>query len=578
MPDLADETRSSQHSAATAMEIQPGSVILDRFKVIELLGSGGMGSVFKVQHLHLHRFYALKCINKTSISDLDWRRFEVEAKATGRLDHPNLVKVHDSGLLPEGQPYFVMDLVEGKTLSDIIKARGMLPLLPAIQIFVQVGFALSYAHQSGIIHRDVKPSNIMIVGGSAERTLNNAVKVLDFGLAKITGVDGFNQQTLTKTGEIFGSPLYMSPEQCMGTAVDHRSDLYSFGCVMYETLTGAPPLIGESALSTMLKHQSEKPLSLKEASMGAEYPQQLVAIVEKLLAKDPAERYQDATTLTAELVNLEQQLKLGFAQSLKASSAQNSVLAAAGMGAQFNWLGVVLGIAIGFAAGYFVARPPGMLVEKEPEVKLATPPGIPDAEDQLLVSVEEAKNPQPFSVLTDKGVRIFHFPKFSIGSINTSPVTVQAKGVVPLSDFQPFWFQPTEATWQQPDLLKRFRKDEIKRLDLRTCDTNIEKLLLAASKLSSITSLGLDETDLTDKILTLVDEFPNLETLSIKQTFVTGEAVAKLKCFKKLKYLNIDYCRKIKPIFKHLKEVPTCSDWVLDASILSPLTLMKFPD
>ncbi len=192
------------------MDLKPDSVILDRFRVIELLGSGGMGSVYKVQHLHLNKMYALKCIKKNDISDVDWRRFEVEAKAANRLDHPNLVKVHDSGLLPEGLPYFVMDLVEGNTLSDSMKNRGMMPLAQALKIFVQVGFAISYAHQKGIIHRDLKPSNIMIASGT-EGTLTNAVKVVDFGLAKITGADGFNQQTLTRTGEIFGSPLYMSP-------------------------------------------------------------------------------------------------------------------------------------------------------------------------------------------------------------------------------------------------------------------------------------------------------------------------------------------------------------------------------
>ncbi len=130
------------------------------------------------------------------------------------------------------------------------------------------------------------------------------VKVVDFGIAKLTGQDEFTQQTLTKTGEIFGSPLYMSPEQCTGIAVDHRSDLYSLGCVIYEALTGAPPLVGESALSTMMKHQSEEALSLKEGSLGIEFPQQIEQIVSRLLAKDIQQRYQSAQYFTADLVYL----------------------------------------------------------------------------------------------------------------------------------------------------------------------------------------------------------------------------------------------------------------------------------
>ncbi len=139
----------------------------------------------------------------------------------------------------------------------------------------------------------------------------------------MTGVDEFNQQTLTKTGEIFGSPLYMSPEQCTGIAVDHRSDLYSLGCVFYESLTGAPPFIGESVLSTMMQHQGEKPLSLKEASLGTQYPHILEEIVSKLLEKDPNNRYQTANALAKDLIHLERRLneesKNSFLQQIKLS-------------------------------------------------------------------------------------------------------------------------------------------------------------------------------------------------------------------------------------------------------------------
>ena len=138
-----------------------------------------------------------------------------------------------------------------------------------------------------------------------DTTIGAVVKVVDFGIAKLTGKDEFTQMTLTKTGEIFGSPLYMSPEQCMGMGVDHRSDLYSLGCVMYESLTGAPPLMGESALSTMMKHQSEEALPLKEASLGIEYPDQIERIVARLLAKEVRNRYQSAQAFTSDLVNFD---------------------------------------------------------------------------------------------------------------------------------------------------------------------------------------------------------------------------------------------------------------------------------
>lgn len=556
-PNHAKETVTASPRVGAAIELQPGTIILERFRVVNLLGSGGMGSVYRVKHIHLNKMYALKCINKSNISDVDWRRFEVEAKAANRLDHPNLVKVHDSGLLPEGLPYFVMDLVEGKTLADVMKVHGILPVAQALKIFVQVGFALSYAHQKGVIHRDIKPSNIMIIG-DREGTLTNAVKVVDFGLAKITGVDGFNQQTLTKTGEIFGSPLYMSPEQCMGVAVDHRSDLYSFGCVIYETLTGAPPLIGDSALSTMMKHQSEKPLSLKEASLGVDYPRQLESLVERLLEKDPGDRFQDATTLTAELVSIEQHLKDGSATFAKHIVAPGPAPANFSGGGQFNWLGMLSGFVLGLGAGYLLARPHTVVVEqKDPPVNIKFPEKEhPKDWEQYRLSDAEVRNLKPFSEISESKVRIFHFPKYSIGSLYTNGKSMRANGVVNVSNFTPFWFKGNELLWNQPELLKRFRKDEIKRFDLETCDVNLTKLLNYASDITSITELAVDDTEMNDALLPIVDKFPNLTALSVKRTNITGAGIVKLKCLKKLKYLNIDYCQNLKPFYKQCKDLP----------------------
>ncbi|HEY9784545.1 MAG TPA: serine/threonine-protein kinase [Candidatus Obscuribacterales bacterium] len=247
------ESDNSEHSAL----LEIGSIVLEKYRVLELLGSGGVGSVYRIQHVLMGGELALKCLNKRQPDDATWRRFQNEARAANKLDHQNFIKVHDFGLLPSGRPYIVMDLVRGVTLADEIKGRGVLSVPRAIKIFLQVVFALSYAHENGIIHRDIKPSNIMLLTAD-DGSQTDSVKVVDLGIAKLTGQDEFSQQTLTKTGEIFGSPLYMSPEQCMGIAVDHRSDLYSLGCVLYEALTGAPPFIGDNALTTMMRHQSEK--------------------------------------------------------------------------------------------------------------------------------------------------------------------------------------------------------------------------------------------------------------------------------------------------------------------------------
>ncbi len=293
---------ADSNSPPAQIALTPGETILGKFKIVELLGKGGMGSVYRVDHVYLGRQFALKCLNKQQQpNDVTWRRFQNEAKAASKLDHPNLIKVHEFDLLSDGRPFILMDLVEGETLSDLTKKVGSLPIKRTVDIMIQVAFAVQYAHDQGIIHRDLKPTNIMVIPPAVEGE-KEGVKLVDFGIAKLTGIDDFNQQTLTKTGEIFGSPLYMSPEQCTGVMIDQRTDLYSIGCVFYELLTGAPPFMGETALSTMMKHQTEAQLSLKEASLGTSFPPALEHIVAKLLDKDPNQRYQTANALVVDLI------------------------------------------------------------------------------------------------------------------------------------------------------------------------------------------------------------------------------------------------------------------------------------
>lgn len=178
-----DRTSTTDNFAPDGIiALAPGSKILERYKVIALLGKGGMGSVYHVEHVHLKSEFALKVLNKLADSNV-WRRFDNEAKAASRLDHPNLIKVQDSGLLPDGQPFFIMDLVKGETLADLIKRNGRIPLRETLKIFIQVGFALAYAHDNGVIHRDLKPSNIMIAK-TQEGSLIGTVKVVDLGHCK----------------------------------------------------------------------------------------------------------------------------------------------------------------------------------------------------------------------------------------------------------------------------------------------------------------------------------------------------------------------------------------------------------
>lgn len=301
--DDLSKTHVTQPAVPASDEFSTGQVVGGKYKVISLLGRGGIGSVYKVEQIFLAQNFALKTLNTQKASDQLIRRFQNEARAASSLSHPNLVKVIDFGLLDGEQPYLVMDLVDGKTLSEHLKTNGVLSLEQIVSCFAQVCLGLSYAHDQGIIHRDIKPSNIMISGNQPFGS-EGFVKVVDFGIAKLAYAEDGEAQSLTTTGEIFGSPLYMSPEQCSGLAVDYRCDIYSLGCVLFEALVGTPPFVGQNALSTMMLHQSQRAPTLKEASLGKEFPAELEHLVGKMLSKAPSDRYQNLGIVANDLAQI----------------------------------------------------------------------------------------------------------------------------------------------------------------------------------------------------------------------------------------------------------------------------------
>jgi serine/threonine protein kinase len=267
-------------------EFAVGAVIADgRYKIISTIGRGAMGSVYEVEQTFMKKRLAMKLLLAGQVSDHDLKRFQKEAQAASRLDHPNLVHAVDFGMLGGNQPYLVMDLVRGTTLANYIKTKGPLPVELAVDIFIPVCLGLDYAHHEGVVHRDLKPSNIILEGKSSQTLVP---KIVDFGIAKVNVQE---ETALTQIGEVLGTPLYMSPEQCAGEPVDFKSDIYSLGCVIFESLTGTPPFSGKNSLVTMMSHRSAKPPSLKEASLGFNFPRALECMMEKMLAKNPLDRY-----------------------------------------------------------------------------------------------------------------------------------------------------------------------------------------------------------------------------------------------------------------------------------------------
>jgi serine/threonine protein kinase len=281
-----------------ALDLPQDIVVGESYRIKGLLGSGGMGNVYRAEHIIIGKDYALKMLAPEKITEENWKRFLAEGKAIGRLDHRHIVRVFNMGVDGTGYPYYVMDLLDGVSLHDLIKSNQTPDLHNLLSIFTQIASALNYAHSKEVIHRDIKPSNIMLIESRAVKSQSDFpdskydAMLVDFGIAKIVDFTEKERQQLTATGQIFGTPLYMSPEQCLGKILDRRTDIYSFGCALFETLCGSPPFRGSSATETVMMHLEQEPPTLREAS-GLNYSAELEALVSKLLEKDREKRYQN---------------------------------------------------------------------------------------------------------------------------------------------------------------------------------------------------------------------------------------------------------------------------------------------
>ncbi|MBX9722546.1 MAG: serine/threonine protein kinase, partial [Candidatus Obscuribacterales bacterium] len=287
------------------------AVLQDRYDSLELIGEGGMSAIYKARHKLMKRTVAIKLLHSRFRNNVDtMRRFQKEAEAISSLSHENVVNVFDFGQLQHGQAYMVMNYVSGQSMADLIKRENPLELQRALQLLLQISSGLDHAHRKHIVHRDLKPTNVMI---TADESGKEKAIIVDFGIAKfLADEEGATQgQPLTKTGDVIGSPYYMSPEQCLGRQIDVRSDIYSFGCLIYESLVGKPVFMGNNSLETMHKHIKERPPTLDQMNGNPALKPHMQAIIHKALEKEPDKRYQTIADLDHDLKIMDAALKKG---------------------------------------------------------------------------------------------------------------------------------------------------------------------------------------------------------------------------------------------------------------------------
>jgi len=359
---------------------------IDRYKIIAPLGEGGMGTVYKAEHILTHRTCAFKVIKADLTANPEAiTRFRREAQISSKFKHPSAVEVYDFGRLSDAMFFLALEYVRGKPMTERLE-KGPIPVRDAVEISTQALAALGAAHRAGIVHRDLKPDNIMLGEVGAWK---NQVKILDFGIAKMQDAQGDAAHLKTTMGVFFGTPKYASPEQCSGHSVDGRSDVYTFGAILYEMLAGKPPFESDTPQGYLGQHMAVMPQRIKVFNPSVDIAPAVDAVVLKALAKAPADRYQTADEFIAALQQAaryaprfdatEQGIVLGAAAEARASSPLLKV------GAAVMALIIVAAAYVGIAGGGLGGRTTGIslaLTPADAAVRLVGPDGAERAGTQ----------------------------------------------------------------------------------------------------------------------------------------------------------------------------------------------------
>jgi len=512
-----------------------------KYEFLGIIGSGGMGVIYKARQKILNKFVAIKMLHSHLISSEALRRFQLEGQACSLLKHPGIVGVLDFGVTESGQPYMVMDYVEGSTLAEVLKKSVRLPLVRFLRIFIQVCDALEHAHKGSVLHRDVKPSNIMLVRNQDGQ---EEVRIMDFGIAKFMHDTESGDQHLTRTGEAIGSPLYMSPEQCRSAAVDQRSDLYSLGCVMYEALSGTPPFIGQTAFDTLIMHLNEEPVPMSQASLGVEINPTAQQIVSRLLNKKPEDRYQSMRGLKDDLVGLKTELERGkpYNNPVPVTSSKTGV-------GKTRWQLLLLSLLLGIVSVALYA------VYQQPKPANTTNPSQSDSqasrpESARLSTSDKTNTSFPLASPQRDESSDGTMKDAMAHMIRNDPVRMDFTGIV-------FTHNINDEDMRNLKGDKLLRELVIKNSDvtdagltyikdaplllLNLSDSNVRNLD-ALQHVKTLKTVILGKTTLTRRGIEVLSSLPQLEKLDISQTNAEDADLLVLTKCRSLQQLNISDC------------------------------------
>ncbi|MBS1996191.1 MAG: protein kinase [Cyanobacteria bacterium SZAS LIN-2] len=589
--DAQDRTVSLETDSKPTRLLRPGDIVGGHYELKSIIGRGGMGLVFLAEHSGLHKQYALKALAPERSSETNWQRFKNEGIAIGRLDHPNIVKVYDMGVDGSDCLYYVMDLLDGIPLSDLIRKQGVLELKETLAIFRQLCAGLGYAHKRGLVHRDIKPNNIiMCKPGPGQPSVQ--VKLIDFGLVKLVGQDSYLVQSQTRAGMVCGSPFYMSPEQCRGGRIDERSDIYSLGCTLFECLTGEPPFCGKTGLETAVMHENSPPPALNDFRPDKRYPQNLEQVVARMLEKTPGKRYQSAEQVAQDLerVRLGQPVNreaVNYIQGVSASESEDDDDGLSDHAAREKrmlvlvaCLGVLLTVGVVWGAVTFFNAKPG----KPMSSSLLTSTGL--TKEQVDVRKMFDEWPQISSGVVEKDnarCRLFNCPPVPLGIISWGPESGQkelAKGEVQAPPDKPLTLllPRPEGLYPRmfPQILTKFRPDDFWALEVKESQNPIAdtvilsditpELIHSVAGWTALRKIDFYHCHLKKETIKAFDELPYVNELRLHNSSYDPADLAKLKWLKRVEIMDIKGCGDADLVVKQVAGSPNLRELSMDCT------------
>ncbi len=495
-----------------------------RFEILELIGIGGKGHVYKARDLVLDNVIALKVLARFSFEDKrSLMRFQSEARIASKLSHPNIAAIYDFGI-SDSVPYISMEYVEGQSLRKLLDTEKTLSLPVFTEVFKQVCIGLACAHSHEIVHRDIKPENIVLAQGTLD------LKILDFGAAKRLDISTEDAR-LTPTGDMVGSPLYMSPEQCSGQQVTSKSDAYALGCVMYECLAGQPPFIGDSAMETLIQHQHKQPEEIERLNGDQHLPPQLISLISRLLAKSPDLR-PDLTMEVLPLLDSLESTGYGFDENSSSGLSRSGGVLHNGVKSdgRRRWALPVVLLLLAAIAVLAILCAFGGLKRTAKSAKLI--------HSNLLITKQEIKNHED-----DDPSKFITGTKLVIRGVCDDAMLerVLSRPNLPKIDFVSLDNSSnTDLSFNHLAKIKDLTRLELSGTDVQT--------LAGAERLTSLQLLNLSKTGVNDDALDHILNLP-INDLNLKGTSITKAGLEKLSRLKTLQYLNLTTTR-----FEH--------DWV----------------